>query len=271
MATHGRSGVGRMLYGSVADQVLRQAEVPVLLVPAHIDHDWPTDEPLNILVPLDGSPLAEAALASALPLTEAFAAKIHLLRVAEPPTYPMYGDGYAYIPYDEDADLAEARAYIEDQAAALRGRGLEVSATVLVGTAGRTIEAFARDQDVDLIAMATHGLGGLGRLVLGSVATDVLRRGIAPMLLVRSAGAADQAEQAAPPVSADQPTTAMAGAGLLPTLEIKGADLPLILRGLRALGHQPGTAQADVAAAQDLADALERQAGSAGSPTATRR
>jgi len=274
MATHGRSGIGRMLYGSVADQVLREAEVPVLLVPAHINHAWPSDQPLNILVPLDGSPLAEEALASALLLSEAFPAKIHLLRVVEPPAYPLYGDGYAYIPYDEEADLSEARRYIEDRAATLRGRGLDVSATVLVGTAGRTIEAYARDETVDVIAMATHGLSGVGRLVLGSVATDVLRRGIAPVLLVRPANVPNPLAEVAPPAFVEEsPIDAGidATAERVRTLEVQAEDLHLIVRGLRALGHQPGTEYAEVAAAQRLAEALERTSAPEGSLTATSR
>jgi nucleotide-binding universal stress UspA family protein len=62
MSTHGRSGLGRWIYGSVADAVLREAEVPVVLIPAACQHRWPTDRKPRILVPLDGSNLATQAL-----------------------------------------------------------------------------------------------------------------------------------------------------------------------------------------------------------------
>lgn len=263
MATHGRSGVGRMIYGSVADEVLRHSLVPVLLVPAHSQRAWSAERPLRVLVPLDGSPLAEEALTSAQLLAEAFGAHIDLLRVVEPPAYPLYGDGYAYIPYDEESDLADARAYVEDRAQKLRALGLDISTSVLVGTAGRTIEALARDQGADVIAMATHGLGGLGRLVLGSVATDVLRRGIAPVLLIRPSEVA-QEEPAAPAAVASQPAAPAS------PVTIQPSDLPLVLRGLRAVAYLPGADNEDVAAATKLADSLEQQASTPGVQAAAR-
>lgn len=271
MATHGRSGVGRMIYGSVADEVLRHAPVPVLLVPAHSHREWVASQPLKVLVPLDGSPLAEQALASAFLLAQAFSAQVELLRVVEPPAYPLYGDGYAYIPYDEETDLADARAYVEDCAASLRSRGLQVTTTVLVGTAGRTIEAVARERDVDVVAMATHGLGGLGRLVLGSVATDVLRRGIAPVLLVRPTDVENPLDEISSAAFVEtQPVVAgpLAHASYQ-SVEVQAADVPLVLRGLKALANQPGVAPGDAVAALKLADALEEQATPAESLAAT--
>ena len=122
-----------MIYGSVADRVLRSATVPVLLVPAHSSRAWPTDQPLSVLVPLDGSPLAEEALASAQLLSEAFAAHINLLRVVEPPAYPLYGDGYTYIPYDEETELAQARQYIDQQVSRLQAAGRHATGRVVVG------------------------------------------------------------------------------------------------------------------------------------------
>ena len=90
MSTHGRGGLGRWLFGSIADEILRQAEVPVLMVPATAKQTLPTDRPPRILVPLDGSPLAEEGLDRAGQLTEQLGAELHLLQVVEPPHY-----GYA--------------------------------------------------------------------------------------------------------------------------------------------------------------------------------
>ena len=188
LSTHGRSGLGRVVYGSVADDVLRHAEVPVLLVPPMLDHAWPTDRPLTVLVPLDGSDLAEAALESAGLLAEGLGARLHLLQVVQPPTYPLYGDGYVYIPFDDEAERANARQYLEEQAEKLTGRGIGASIEVAVGAPDIVIARTAAEQQADVIAMATHGRGGLARLVLGSVATGTLRRAHVPLLLSRPLG-----------------------------------------------------------------------------------
>src|SRR6185437_9541673 len=81
MSTHGRGGLSRMLYGSVADQVLRRTTIPVLLVPSIVEHAWPAQGPLSLLIPLDGSALAAEALQSAELLTESFGAKLTLLQI----------------------------------------------------------------------------------------------------------------------------------------------------------------------------------------------
>ena len=180
---------GRVVYGSVADDVLRHAEVPVLLVPPMLDHAWPTDRPLTVLVPLDGSDLAEAALESAGLLAEGLGARLHLLQVVQPPTYPLYGDGYVYIPFDDEAERANARQYLEEQAEKLTGRGIGASIEVAVGAPDIVIARTAAEQQADVIAMATHGRGGLARLVLGSVATGTLRRAHVPLLLSLAARA----------------------------------------------------------------------------------
>lgn len=182
MSTHGRAGLGRWIYGSVADDVLRHSEVPVLLVPPHCEHAWPANRPLRVLVPLDGSELAEAALRTAELLAETSAAELVLLRVVEPPIYPLYGDGYAYIPIDEEAELALA-----EQVERLRAGGTGATARTVVGQPAMAVATVAREVEADVIAMATHGRGGLARLVMGSVATGALQRATVPLLLTRPA------------------------------------------------------------------------------------
>jgi nucleotide-binding universal stress UspA family protein len=194
MATHGRSGLGRWLYGSVADAVLRHAEVPVLLVPATGGCRWSPGAGQRILVPLDGSPLALAALPAAAALAAALRADLHLLRVIEPPvslrawdhtyTSPAF-DPTIDAPYDPAAEVAGATKYLEGVAASLRAQGHPVQVSAEVGLVAPTIAAVAEAQRASAIAMATHGRGGLARLVLGSVATGVLHRAGVPLLLVR--------------------------------------------------------------------------------------
>jgi nucleotide-binding universal stress UspA family protein len=142
---------------------------------------------LTILVPLDGSALAEEALASAALLAEPLGARLHLLRVIEPPVYPLAGDGYAYVPFDDAAELLAAREYLGELAGRLRSAGSQVEIEVTVGLPNVVIPRVAQEQEAVVIAMATHGRGGLARLVLGSVATGTLQRAHVPLLLTRPA------------------------------------------------------------------------------------
>jgi nucleotide-binding universal stress UspA family protein len=187
MATHGRSGLGRSLYGSVADHVLRHAPAPVLLVSAVCEPAWPADGPGRILVPLDGSVLAEAALAPAAALAGIHRARLLLLRVVEPPTTAgaAYAAGYVSSDDDAAAALGEAEGYLEEVACGLREGGCPADVAAAAGPAAAAIARVARERGAGLIAMATHGRSGLGRLVLGSVATSTLHQATAPLLLVR--------------------------------------------------------------------------------------
>lgn len=187
MSTHGRSGLGRMVYGSVADRVLHQAEVPVLLVPSIADHTWPTDRPLTVLLPLDGSAWGEAALGAldTLPLLGPSGAEPLLLRIVETLGYTLWGKNYAYVAVDEAAAQATALSYLTGVAARLAERGYTPRVEVATARSAESIANVARDRGVDLIAMATHGRSGLVRAVMGSVATATVQRAGVPILLVR--------------------------------------------------------------------------------------
>src|SRR5579859_7708049 len=75
MSTHGRSGIGRWLYGSVADAVMRSATVSLLLIPPELGHEWATERRTRILVPLDGSQHSEAVLGPVVDLAEQLGAR----------------------------------------------------------------------------------------------------------------------------------------------------------------------------------------------------
>src|SRR5581483_2013856 len=227
MSTHGRGGLGRWVYGSVADRVLRRVAVPVLLVPAAAEPLRTTDAPLRILVPLDGSALAEEVLGDVRALAAARGVEVLLLRVVEP-LAPIEADVAGNLLAQEGAtEFAEAQSYLENIDARLRNGGLLVSTRVVVGEAAPTIAATAAEYRADLIAMATHGRGGLPRLVLGSVAAGVLHRTRMPLRLVRpavvrrAAGAAPLAEDTLPPVR----------------LTLNQTELALVEKGLEALLH----------------------------------
>jgi len=191
MATHGRSGLGRWVYGSVAESVLARAAVPVLLARAWAPTVPRVDAVRRVLVPLDGSTLAEAAL----PFAAAFVAgyvetELHLLQVIQPAQalFTSWAPGVVFSDLGMDLDVEAARLYLEGVLERLeREHGIRASRTFIdaqVGLAANTINETARDERCDLVVMATHGHTGLARVVLGSVADAVLRGGSAPVLLV---------------------------------------------------------------------------------------
>lgn len=135
----------------------------------------------RILVPLDGSPLAEAALPKARALAGAHAT-VTLLRAAEARTFPGVDPTEAQISAVEEAEGYLAR--VLDQ---LRQDGFaNAETTVWYGPAAAAIVEAAHMRKFDLIVMTTHGRSGLGRLIMGSVAESVLRGTTTPILLVRA-------------------------------------------------------------------------------------
>lgn len=189
MATHGRSGLGRWVYGSVAEAVLARSQVPVLLIRAWQDEhavDAIPDHP-RLLVPLDGSEFAEAALPVAESLADALGGTLLLLRVVRLPEAPLTEDGkvIAYVDQELERLRAEAQDYLARVARGLAVGHSAVESAVRVGEPSDAIVAASREFNASLVIMATHGRTGLSRLLLGSVADGVLRRGRVPVMLVR--------------------------------------------------------------------------------------
>jgi nucleotide-binding universal stress UspA family protein len=149
----------------------------------------------RILVAVDGSPLAEAVLPHALALAHRFGATIELVRAYAPPPSLLAASASSALPgtgpvLDPAPFIAagrdEAELYLAELEGRLRSQGVAVEHRRLDGSPGEAIAAESRRADVDLIALATHGRGGLGRLVLGSVADHVLHHASCPVLLVRA-------------------------------------------------------------------------------------
>jgi nucleotide-binding universal stress UspA family protein len=190
MTTHGRTGISRWTHGSVAERVLQAASVPVLMVRAQERelHISPPQVSLRrILVPLDGSTVAEQVLPSVTDVALALDAEMILFQV---PIIHVSGSlsGEWYLPIHGVMETAtqDAEAYLERTAAGLRERGVAVSTTTGIGGVADSIIGYAQANQVDLIAMCTHGRTGLGRWVLGSVSDRVLRGSRVPILLVRA-------------------------------------------------------------------------------------
>ena len=139
----------------------------------------------KVLVPLDGSKLAEQALTKALDVAEGSKPTFLLLRAAEATTWPG-GDAAE----EQVRVVREAEEYLEGIRAALARRGIrKVETSVWYGPPASAIVEAAQVSKADLIVMTTHGRSGLGRLILGSVAEAVLRGSKTPILLLRADGA----------------------------------------------------------------------------------
>jgi nucleotide-binding universal stress UspA family protein len=181
MSTHGRSGVDRILHGSVADHVLQHVSIPILMVPAACDRVWAPGRPLRLLIPLDGSAFAEEALGPASDLLRSFPVELWLLRATEE-RVGIDALGFAHREPASAADLAAAQTYLEQVAAPFRRSDDRVAITVEPGPADDAIARVVACEAIDLVVMATHGQGGLGRLLLERMAT-VITAGRVPLHL----------------------------------------------------------------------------------------
>jgi nucleotide-binding universal stress UspA family protein len=188
MATHGRTGRGPGVLGRVADRVLHRTTCPVLLVPGHqgaLD-PWPR----RILVPLDGSELAENALVHARAL--AGAGGEVLLYQAVAPAVPIDAPMAEALAAADgpEAVLADAIHYLNTVAATLHAAGYAVRTAAELGPPVEGIVSYAHRERVDLIVVSSHGRSGVARWLLGSVAGELVRLGPAPLLVVRPLQAA---------------------------------------------------------------------------------
>jgi len=197
IGTHAYGAVGRALFGSVADDVVRHATVPVLICTSRVGRRWPVDRPRRILVPLDGSALAETALAPARQMAHQFGASLDLVGVVDQ-TLVAVIDLDVQIGDFLGMQRAETWAYLEHIADELRNDTLVVDVQALVGMPSDTIRQLSVDLDSDMIVMATHGRSGIARLLLGSVALRVLQHSGVPVLLVQPASVAAERRAEAP-------------------------------------------------------------------------
>lgn len=185
MTSHGQGGVRRAWLGSVTDDAIRRSGVPVLIVRAPT---LVTSPPFtHILVPMDGSPLADQALPIARQLAALTEARLTVLRVLIPLHAVAKPAPVARI---DREDLARKRADAEEHFRRLRStsgltpNGVD-TALVVDKNPGQAILDFARTHDVDLIAMTTQGLGGVKRLLIGSTADKVVRGATGNVLVLR--------------------------------------------------------------------------------------
>jgi nucleotide-binding universal stress UspA family protein len=140
----------------------------------------------RVLVPLDGSPLAEGILPFILQIAGPLDLEVILVRVMQTIMPPQATEGTRHFMVDDvAARLKEARVYLASVAADLRERGVRVTTDARHGEPVTELGAAARETGADLIAMTTHSRSGFGRLLLGSVAEAVLRQAEIPVLMMR--------------------------------------------------------------------------------------
>lgn len=187
MSTHGRVGLDRLWMGSVSDTLVRSTRIPVLLVrPDRMGEAAPEGVVRRVLVPLDGGELGESILEPLLELGPPLAWSFLLLHAVTPTS----GNGEPRRPGRLYETLHRRRlvsGYLERIAHLFRRRGLDVRTRVVESDSWRrAIVRIAQRGETDLIAMATHGTGGLTRAILGSTVDRVLAASSVPMLLSAS-------------------------------------------------------------------------------------
>ena len=187
VGTRGHTGLARLLLGSTAARVIQKAACPVLAV--HQEDRRPAGLPGFVLVPTDFSSDARLACeeASRVFRLDRAGARLLLLHVWQlPADYALYEyGGAAFFTAHREEALEAANAALAEKAAALRPTGVAVETLLREGEAAGVIVGVAAERGAGLIAMGTHGLSGLERLVIGSTAQRVVQHAPCPVLTVR--------------------------------------------------------------------------------------
>jgi nucleotide-binding universal stress UspA family protein len=196
ISSHGRRGLARLSLGSVTDSLIRGTAIAVLVVKPKASYLKPEacKEFHRIVVPLDGSPLAEQVLAKVIPLAQLEDAEVTLVRVIRPSQH-CTEEMETGAPWWEKA-VAHAKAYLTQRAIEIRVHGVPARIDVVVGeNVAHTISDFARRERADLIAIATHGRGTLGRILRGSVADGVTKSAVSSILVFHAEEARERDPQ----------------------------------------------------------------------------
>ena len=186
MATHGRSGIQRWLLGSVADKVLHGATNHLFLIRATDQGKTDREAALKtVVVPLDGSPLAEKVLPYVVELAKQMQLGVVFMRAYALPS-SVTGEDYAFYSADFLNQLeAEARDYLAETVREVKEKGVEnVTSVVNLGYGAEEIITLGRKTSDNFITMCTHGRSGINRWVWGSVTERVVRHSGDPVLII---------------------------------------------------------------------------------------
>lgn len=185
MSSHARGGIKRITLGSVTDYLIRHTHIPVLVVKegTTLLKAAPSSSVTRIVVPLDGSALAEQILPDVASLALRINATVSLVQVLTPTTYSQERIMQPGLPW-WDADMAAAEEYLTRAAAQLAEDGVAVSKDVVLGeNVAQSVLDYAQRARADLLAIATSGAGGMTRFVFGSVADEVTRKSPTSLLV----------------------------------------------------------------------------------------
>ena len=186
LGTHGRRGVDRLLMGSVAEEVVRLSECPVLTVCGK-KQPAPSREINRILVPMGLSDHTDALFAHARAIASTYDARLDLLHVIESAALPaVYG--VEQVLTDSDEVRQRVQRALEQYVEAARKDDVEAHAFVREGNPAQVILDFIEEEPIDLVTIATHGRTGVKRLLMGSVAEKVVRMAACPVFTVKSFG-----------------------------------------------------------------------------------
>lgn len=186
MTTHGRTGVGRWLLGSVTDKIVRSGRHPMLITRAQEGGAHPVN---RVILTLDGSELSEQAQPHAVEMAKALGLGITVLRAV---SLNPYGEAFTeFAPVQTNEDLAgemeiEAQGYVSVKVEELQAAGIaDVTGSIVTGYPASVILDEVGEAGDKLVTMATHGRAGVARLLLGSVTDRVVRHSAGPVFVVR--------------------------------------------------------------------------------------
>ena len=194
LSAHGRGGLRDVLVGSIAQQVIQRGTTPVFLLRPREDSWDAAFDCKSILLPLDGSPVHEPALAVAVDVARTCEAALHLMTVVPTATTlsPERAATRVLLPSTMTAllDLAQRGAveYLQRTTQRLLADGLKVSAEVMRGDTAQCILDETARMRADLVVLATHGRTTLASFWTGGVTPKILSQSAAPVLLVRVMG-----------------------------------------------------------------------------------
>lgn len=188
-ASHGRSAIGRLLRGGVAWKALSHSPVPVLLRHMNSSEPIPFESvQRHIMVPLDGSNYSERALPLAYELAAEWDANILLIQVVAPPPTPAVP--YSALPIEWEG-LEDEREMASRYLSRIANGAPNVRTQIRVGAVTSQLLKAVNDQDITDVVMASHGRTGLARMIVGSVADELIHQLRCPVIVIPSMEGAD--------------------------------------------------------------------------------
>ena len=185
MASHGRGGLQQFVLGSVALSIVHYVHCPVIIVRMGSELPETHSNLETVLLPTDGSAFSEQVIDDALEILGEPKPALRIVQVLEHPAWTAHSINAGLVSQYLEASRESSEDHLDELTNRLRARGYRAEAELRSGAAAEGILASVEDHGIDLIAMATHGRGGVGRLLLGSVAQRVLNRSNVPLMLIR--------------------------------------------------------------------------------------